>query len=234
MDMYTELNRIPGKGYFVVFESFDGAGKSTQTLALVDYVRNHLGLPVVALREPGGTPNSEVIRSLILAPEKHDCTTWDAVSQLMLYSVARRELMKTKIIPALNANSIVICDRFTLSTLAYQHFGCGVPRQIVQTMISLATDDIAPDRTLLLTAPFEVCQKRLAARQEVKNNWDEVDRRVALRIHDGYDELKNSERNIIQVDADQRLEEVTRDVLTTFTRNCLPEIKARSITRTML
>jgi dTMP kinase len=133
-----------------VFEGPDGVGKSTQVALLADWLREAGQSPVV-VREPGGTALGEAVRTLLLHPSAA-AAPLDALTEALLFAAARAELVRRVIRPALAAGSIVLADRFTLSTVAYQHFGAGVPRDRVEALNAWATEGVAVDLTILLTA----------------------------------------------------------------------------------
>ena len=117
------------KGYFITFEGAEGSGKSTQIKRAASFLRNR-GKRVVLLREPGGTRVSEAIRDILLNKKFREMSE---AAELLLYLAARAQLVREKIIPALTAGKVVICDRFVDSTLAYQGFGRGISLAVIQS-----------------------------------------------------------------------------------------------------
>ena len=224
---YKPMHREANRGYFITVEGPDGSSKTTQTTLLVEYLQR-LHLPVVHLREPGGEQNSEVIRDMLLHPDNHGCEPWEAVSNLMLFSVARRELMSKTIVPALNENKIVVCDRFIDSTIAYQHFGQGIPWSVVRELIQLATDRIVPDKTFFLEVPFEVAQKRIAERAGQTDHFDTLDIERKQRIYDGYLSTSTSPQSVV-INANQTRSEVAAEIKAKFAQHILPTIIDREI-----
>lgn len=134
-------------GAFITFEGGEGAGKSTQIRRLAEWFEAR-GIGVTRTREPGGTPLAEAIRALILgrAPG-HD----DALTEALLFAAARRENIRAVIAPALAAGGVVLCDRFTDSTRAYQ--GGRLPAAMIEASITLATGGLSPDLTILIDLP---------------------------------------------------------------------------------
>ncbi|MGB0718265.1 MAG: dTMP kinase, partial [Alphaproteobacteria bacterium] len=108
---------------FISFEGGEGTGKSTQIRRLAGFLERR-GKSVVVLREPGGAPGAEAIRTLLL---NGDPDRWDAIEELLLFSAARHELVRTKIKPALEQGSWVLCDRYADSSAVYQGRAGGVP-----------------------------------------------------------------------------------------------------------
>lgn len=131
-----------------MLEGGEGAGKSRLHAALGARLRA-AGNDVVLTREPGGTPLGEQVRALVLA----QAAVGDALAELLLFEAARAHLVATVIRPALDAGSIVLCDRFAASSVAYQGFGRGIDRALVERANAIATGGLAPDLTLLLDVP---------------------------------------------------------------------------------
>lgn len=151
-------------GKFISFEGTEGVGKSTQVDKLVEHLKGR-GLKVRKLREPGGTPVGEKLRHVL----KHDeeCKGMDRVTELLLFSAARRQLIVEVIQPALEAGEYVVCDRFYDSTMAYQGFGRDLGEAIVWKAIEVSCGSTRPDVTFLLKATKEEVARRLNARQPV-------------------------------------------------------------------
>ncbi len=137
-----------GRGHLIVFEGADGVGKSTQVGLLAAWLAA-AGRAALVVREPGGTSVGEAIRQVLLQPDH----VMEPLTETLLFGAARHEVVERVIRPALAGGRVVVADRFTLSTVAYQHFGAGVPRARVDTVNDWATGGLVPDLTLLLTAP---------------------------------------------------------------------------------
>lgn len=133
-------------GYFITFEGGEGAGKTTQINRLANALTEQ-GYKVITTREPGGTPESEKIRELLVQRDGGD---WDAVSECLLLFAARRMHVEEIIRPALENNKIVISDRFTDSTRAYQGYGRGLDLSFIESLNDLVLDGLNPDRTFIL------------------------------------------------------------------------------------
>ncbi|HVY12719.1 MAG TPA: dTMP kinase, partial [Alphaproteobacteria bacterium] len=117
-------------GLFITFEGGEGAGKTTQ-LRLLREKLEKAGKPVVATREPGGTPGAEALRKLLV---NGDAFEWDALTETLLHFAARRDHIEKLIKPALDEGSAVLCDRFYDSTMAYQGYGQGLDLKIIETL----------------------------------------------------------------------------------------------------
>lgn len=144
----ADANRATGT--FITLEGPDGAGKSTQARLLAERIRA-TGREVVETREPGGTALGERLRDVLMhAPDG----SHDALSDALLFNAARARQVSEVIRPALDRGAVVVCDRFSDSTLAYQGFGGGVPQAQLRSLKVIAIGDITPDRTVLVDLPI--------------------------------------------------------------------------------
>jgi dTMP kinase len=151
------------KGWFITFEGGEGAGKST----MIERARDHfqsLGREVVLTREPGGTPLAERIRTLVLGKEFPELC---AAAELLLVFAARAQHLDELIRPALKQGKVVLCDRFTDASWAYQGGGRGQPAEFITALEQSVHGDLQPDLTLLLDVPVAVGLKRMLARGEI-------------------------------------------------------------------
>ncbi len=182
-------------GAFVTLEGPDGAGKSVQARLLADRLAAN-GKEVVLTREPGGTELGERVREILLeaAPQTHD-----AASDAFLFNAARAQLVRRVIRPALERGAVVVCDRFADSTLAYQGYGGGVPLEDLRELAQLATQDLVPNRTVLLDLPVEVGLARRrggAAAELTRFETDEDhDAEFHSRVRAGFLELAEQDRD---------------------------------------
>lgn len=155
----TDSTDVAPAGLFIVLEGGEGAGKTTQWERLASALRA-LGHDVVAVREPGGTVVGNVLREVLLDP----ASQLEPATEALLFAASRAQLVREVIAPALERGTIVLVDRFLLSTFAYQGAGRGLPLNALRATNALATDGHAPDLTLLLTVPDDVAAERLAQR----------------------------------------------------------------------
>ena len=141
----------------ITFEGIDGCGKSSQARLLADRLKD-AGIETILVREPGGTKLSEHVREIVLD------NTYDHplshTAELLLFAASRAQLVKEVIIPALARDAVVICDRFTDSTVAYQGFGRQLPLAHIDHINRLAAQDLEPDITFLIDVPIEVAISR--------------------------------------------------------------------------
>jgi len=149
---------VSRSGFFIVLEGPEGSGKSTLAGLLADRMRQQ-GVEPVVVREPGATRAAELARQALLDPEH----TLGAASELFFYLAARADLVQRVIRPALEADRVVLSDRFTLSTEAYQMAGRGLPSDVVIPATRLAAAGLSPDLTLILDLPPDVGRARQVA-----------------------------------------------------------------------
>lgn len=170
------------RGCFVSLEGIDGAGKSTHAAWLAQTLADR-GRTVVATREPGGTPLGEKLRTLLL----HESMTHEA--QVLLMFAARREHVDKVIAPALARGDVVICDRFTDATYAYQGGGHGVSPGAIASIESFVLHGLSPDITLLFDVPLAVSRARLeraAAQGRVLDRFESEQQQFFERVRDAY------------------------------------------------
>ncbi|MBX7105301.1 MAG: dTMP kinase [Gemmataceae bacterium] len=142
-------------GLFLSCDGLDGTGKSTQCRLLIDRLRA-AGRTVVSCREPGGTPLGDRVRELLL-DKQYDMSL---PAESFLFMASRAELVRHVIRPALADDSVVVCDRFLLASVAYQGYGGGLSLDAIRAMGQLATGGLAPDLTLVFDLPVEAALAR--------------------------------------------------------------------------
>lgn len=199
-------------GLFITLEGPDGAGKSSQAGALADRLRA-AGRAIVLTREPGGTGLGERVREVLLSA----AAAHDALTDALLFNAARRQLVRDVIAPALADGSIVVCDRFADSTLAYQGFGSGAPLDALRALAEVATDGLAPIRTVLLDLPAEIgLARRFGGSTDQLTRFETsafFDRAFHERVRAGYLELAATEPERWRVvDAARPPDEVAAEV----------------------
>ena len=196
--MKTTLRRPAGaKGFFISLEGMDGAGKTTQMLQLKRYLETR-GFTVCMTREPGGTLISEKIRELILSPKHGEMHPW---TEALLYAAARAQHMAEIILPALNREEIVICDRFVDSSLAYQGAGRHLGMQAVYRINRPALMQRLPDLTFWFDlTPEESFHRKSGA--DPGDRLEQQDPAFYRNIYQAYRQLaaENPDRFVI-VDA---------------------------------
>jgi len=186
----------------ISFEGIDGCGKSTQIELLKKWFENK-GVEYSVFREPGGTDISERIRALLL----HETDEMDPVTELLLFSAARSQLIREKVIPLLNQTRIVILDRFFDSTTAYQGYGRGsADLKSIQNLNRLATHQVKPDLTFYLKISPEEAENRTSAVE--KDRIENAGSAFFKKVANGYDQLAKSEARFHTLDAAMPAEEI--------------------------
>lgn len=197
---------------FIVLEGGDGVGKTTQ-IALLSSWLDAVELPFVSTREPGGTPLGEAVREVVLDRPELDVP---AESELFLILAARAVFVRDVVRPALAEGKIVVADRFTLSTLAYQGYGRGLDLDGIRQAIGLATGGLEPDLCVLLDVPLEESGAR---RRRGGAGADRIEREgedFRRTVREAYLELAETEPGVQVVDGRGTPEEVHKRV-----RDCL-------------
>src|ERR1700710_1481587 len=150
------------RGRFITFEGVDGCGKTTQFRHLAQWLRDH-GKQVVETVEPGGTAIGQQIRRILLDPASAEI---QPRTELLLYFASRAQNVDQVIRPALEAGKIVLCDRFTDSTLVYQGCGRGLEPEVVLALDRIACRGLQPDTTVLIDIDMETSLARARRRNE--------------------------------------------------------------------
>ncbi|HET9848134.1 MAG TPA: dTMP kinase [Candidatus Dormibacteraeota bacterium] len=206
-----ETARTTG-GFFITFEGPEGGGKSTQIHRLAAALADQ-GHAVWTTREPGGTRVGEMIRPLLLGRQQAPLTPW---AEALLFTAARAEHVVEVIRPRLQRGELVLCDRYTDSTLAYQGYGRGLDRERLRALQNDATGGLEPDLTMLLNLPVEAGLARIP-----RSAQDRLDREAASfheRVRAGYEAMAAADQHrwrVVDASADpdqvahQILEQVT-------------------------
>lgn len=191
------------KGLFIVLEGPDRSGKSTQAAMLRDWLTG-MGSKVRLTREPGGTYLSEKIREILLDPKSEI----EPLTELFLYETSRAKHTLKVILPALKAGEIIVSDRYTMSTTAYQGYGRGLDLRTVETLNRIATMGLKPDLTIVFDVPDKVFRQR-----ECRGN-DRMELQAAsfrLKVNKAYKRLA-SKPGVVRVNAAASIEAVHGEV----------------------
>lgn len=192
---------------FLSVEGIDYSGKTTQIARLAERLRT-LGREVLLVREPGGTVISERIRDLLL-DTRH--ANMDGVTELLLFSSARSQLVREAIIPALERGAWVIADRFFDSSTAYQGYGRGIDIERVLSLHLLAAHALSPDRTIVLDISVDESLARRALRAGRADRMESADAAFFQRVREGYHALaQRFPERIALVDGMGDVEEIER------------------------
>jgi dTMP kinase len=195
---------------FVTFEGGEGAGKSTQVRKLADWCSRQ-EIPCLVTREPGGTALGQHLRSLLL----ESATVLDERAELLLYAADRAQHVREVIIPALKRGEVVLCDRFTDSTVAYQGYGRQLSLEWIERLNAVATDGLSPDITFWLDIPPELGFARKDSQVLDRLELSGID--FHRRIHAGFAALQKADpTRIVALDGAQAPEEVFTQIVEKF------------------
>lgn len=197
---------------FITFEGIDGSGKSTQLRLLADHLLER-GLPVIMTREPGGTPLGINLRRMLL--DVHGEV--DPLAELLLYAADRAQHVRTIIRPQLQANRIILSDRYADATIAYQGAGRGLSSETIARVVAFATEGLQPDLTLLFDVAVTKARARTQRRRAGASETDRFDREDAefqTRVRDAYLKIAAAEPQRVRIiDSATSLEETHAQVL---------------------
>lgn len=208
------------KGLFITFEGTEGSGKSTQIERLAQRLKAS-GRVVRVVREPGGTLIGEEIRHTLKHSQGNHAMTPEA--ELLLINASRAQLVREVIEPALEAGEVLLCDRFSDSSVVYQGYGRGLDLDSVRQIIQFAVGTRRPDLTLVLSIPLEVSEARRAGRAAggvsgdltafVRDRFEEADREFFKRVEEGYVAIVREESERVRlIDGTRSVEEVAAAV----------------------
>ena len=196
------------RGLFITLEGGDGAGKSTQIRNIKSFYEMK-GLVVVHTREPGGTQISEKLRDILL--DSHN-TEMDAVTEMLIYAASRAQHVRELVKPALDEGSVVICDRFLDSSIAYQAYGRGLG-DMVKIVNSYATDGLTPDITFWMDIDPDAGKERVSK----MGDFDRLEMEASdfhYRVYEGYKAIAQSEPDRIKrIDASRSVEEISAEII---------------------
>jgi len=173
---------------FIVLEGVEGSGKSTQSLLLSERLALE-GIDNLLVREPGSTNTGEKIRNLIL-----QATELNPLSELFLFSAARSELIQNEILPALKSGLVVVCDRYTYSSIAYQGYAKGLDPNVIFKINSIATERLDPDLVFLLDIEPELSFGRKIS--DSKDRFEKESTEFHNQVRKGYLSLAKSNPRI--------------------------------------
>ena len=183
------------KSLFIVFEGVEGCGKSFQSKKLFSNLKKRK-IPVILTREPGGTKSAELIRNLILRDyfKKAKREKFDKYTDTLLYLAARNEHVKNKILPALNQKKVVICDRFTDSSFAYQVFGKKVNSKFIINIHKFILNGLKPNLTFVLKVSSKASRRRLLKRK-TRNRYDNFKQSFYDKVQKSFLRISKNKKN---------------------------------------
>lgn len=190
---------------FITFEGIDGSGKSTQIKKLKTRLRNE-GATVRVFRDPGGPEISEKVREILL----NDNYDIDPVTELLLFSAARSQLMAESVLPSLEEGTVVILDRFYDSTTAYQGHGRqSIPLNEIENINTIASHKRVPDLTIYMQIPLAEAKKRMS---EKKDRMEQSGDEFFEKVIQGFNKIAQNNDRIFTVDATKPADQVHRQI----------------------
>ncbi|MCY4132839.1 MAG: dTMP kinase [Nitrospira sp.] len=214
-DAPSATKRPRRKGLFITFEGIEGSGKSTQAQALAHYLRSK-GFRVIETREPGGTPVAEHIREVFLRPTRKRRALDPLVPEceVALVLAARSQHVANLILPALEHGAVVICDRFSDSTLAYQGYGRGLPLTELRSLTRWAARGLTPNATFLFDLPVSQGLRRRLNSTDV-NRLDHETATFHQHVRKGFLTLaRQAPRRIHTINAGRSAQAIARHLRT--------------------
>lgn len=205
------------RGKFIVFEGGDGSGKSTILEMIYDYLVK-IGVKCIKTREPGGIQISENIREIILDTKN---TEMDRKTEALLYAAARRQHLVERVIPELNNGTIVLCDRFIYSSLAYQGYARGIDVEEIFQINKFAIGEYMPDLNILFDVSSEVGIARINKNKDREVNRLDLEKiDFHKKVREGYYKLVEENKDEFAViNAEKSIDEVfneVKDIITSF------------------
>mgnify|MGYP001396549726 FL=1 len=198
--------------FFISIEGFDGTGKSTQSKLLKDGLEK-ANINSIIVREPGSTNFSEKIRNII-----KENTEIEIMTELLLFQTSRSELVSKVIKPNLEKGKVVITDRYTDSSIAYQGYGGGIDINLIEKLNKISTSDLSPNLTFLLDMDVKDSIERTLKRNNEENEqidkFENKDFDFHEKVKNGFNEImkKNKER-VIKIDASKEIEVISKKIL---------------------
>jgi dTMP kinase len=210
------------RGKLIVFEGGEGCGKTTQLSLIADWLGQspHIArfTQCLTTREPGGTDLCQGIRQILLTPQEETMTS---TTELLLYAADRAQHVESCLRPALEAGALVLCDRYTDSTVAYQGYGRGLDLGLIDQLNGIATGGLKSDLTLWLDLDVEVGLGRAKERGK-RDRIEEADITFHRRLRQGFAALAGAEgdsrsgrlhQRVVRIDASQEMEKVTEAII---------------------
>ena len=198
--------------FFISIEGFDGTGKSTQSKLLKDGLEK-ANINSIIVREPGSTNFSEKIRNII-----KENTEIEIMTELLLFQTSRSELVSKVIKPNLEKGKVVITDRYTDSSIAYQGYGGGIDIDLIEKLNKISTSDLSPNLTFLLDMDVKDSIERTLKRNNEENEqidkFENKDFDFHEKVKNGFNEImkKNKDR-VIKIDASEEIEVISKKIL---------------------
>ena len=196
------------KPRFISFEGGEGSGKSTQIKLLAKKLAKYGD--VITTREPGGTIEAEIIRNLLVKGEKNK---WSGVVETLLLYAARKDHIDKVIVPNLNNNKWVLCDRFKESTIVYQGYGKNVDINLIKKLDKLITDNLTPSLTFILDIDPKIGLKRSIRKANTETRYEKMSLSFHNKIRKGFKKIASTnKRNFKLINANQDID-LIKDII---------------------
>ena len=208
----SSFYKPPSRPLFITIEGIDGSGKTTLSKNLTRHLKK-MRFKVESLRAPGGTQTGDLIRSLIVGNTNLD---WSSRAEVLMFMADRAEACEKVIKPALKDGKIVICDRFTGSTIAYQGYGrCDNQKDIaiIEQIESYSRGDVEPDVTLFIDVDPQTALERVSKRRSVDTRFENEGIDYMERVYNGYRNIAKTYDNWHVIDGIQDEDKVLKDCL---------------------
>ncbi len=194
----------------ITFEGGEGSGKTTQSQILYNALKEK-GFEVIKTREPGGTKFAEIIREILVQGESNKINN---ISELLLFAAARADHVQKLIKECLKDNKIVICDRFTDSTLAYQGYAGNLDLDLVKEVNRISIGEISPDLTFVFDIDPTLGIERALGENNKETRFEEKDIMYHKKIRDGYmDIARDNPDRCVVIDGTNGIEQISKNIL---------------------
>ncbi len=214
---------------FITFEGIEGCGKTTQINLLKNFLSEN-NIPCLVTREPGGCELGNKIRKIVLGTDNKNILS---MTELFLYAADRAQHVEEVILPAVKDGKMVLCDRYTDATLAYQGYGRGLNTDTIVKLNTLASSGLKPDLTFFIDCPVEVGIERALARSNASGpdemRFEKEDLSFHRRVREGYEKICAKEpKRVVRINGDRNIDDVQRDIVKIF-KSRVTEIKFEAI-----
>ncbi len=209
------------RGVFITFEGVEGCGKSTHSRLIYKYLKD-MGYPCIYTKEPGGTKIGGMIRRILLSPKN---TSLNDIAELFLFEANRSQIVSEVIRPALKQKEIVICDRFSDATVAYQGYGSGLNKKIIREMNNLATGGLKPNLTIILDIDAKKGLRR-TTRGRRKDRMEKKPLSFHNRVREGHVAISKKYPDRIRLIATREKVEQTQGLIRREVINVIRRYKA--------
>jgi dTMP kinase len=194
------------KGLFIAVEGIDGSGKSTLAKNLYNYLQTN-GYETILTKEPGGTPLGLQLRAIL----QNKNVAVNTMAEFLLFASDRAQHFTDLIIPSLNAKKIIISDRCSDSSIAYQGYGRGLDTVMLENINNWAMQNIKPDLTLYVKVNVDIAMQRINKRNEELTDFEKKE--FLVRVDNGFDRMYQNRTDVIELDGNKIQEEIFQDAI---------------------